>query len=346
MLAVLVAAAVALVASISLTPLLIGFMRRREMGQQIREDGPAGHQSKAGTPTMGGIAIVAAVILGYAAGHLPGTGARGTAAAFLVVLLVAGAGLVGFLDDWIATRRMRNLGLNKRAKTLALVAIAIAFSVGAVVWAKFNTDLSVGGLGILDLPPAVFVVWAVLIILATSNAVNLADGLDGLAAGTALYTFGAYIFIGFWQFRNNDCYGLGPALDVSVVAGALAGACAGFLWWNAAPARIFMGDTGALALGAGLGGLALATNTHLLLPLVGGLFVVISLSVVIQVAAFKMFRKRPFRMAPLHHHFELKGWPETTIIIRFWILGGAMSAAGVAVFYGISLGLCGSSVGT
>jgi phospho-N-acetylmuramoyl-pentapeptide-transferase len=163
--------------------------------------------------------------------------------------------------------------------------------------------------------------------------VNLADGLDGLAAGSAAFAFAAFVFIGFWQFRHPSVYHVGPALDLSLVAAAMAGACSGFLWWNAAPARIFMGDTGSLGIGAALAALALTMNTHLLLPIVGGLFVLVTMSVVIQVAAFRLFRRRVFRMAPLHHHFELMGWPETTVIVRFWILAALCAALGIGIFY-------------
>jgi phospho-N-acetylmuramoyl-pentapeptide-transferase len=177
--------------------------------------------------------------------------------------------------------------------------------------------------------------------------VNLSDGLDGLAAGSAMYGFGAFVFIGFWQFRHQSCYGVGPALDLSLIAAALAGACAGFLWWNAAPAKIFMGDTGSLALGTGLGALALTTNTQLLLPVVGGLFVMITMSVVIQVAVFQTFHRRVFRMAPIHHHFELVGWPETTVIVRFWILASLCTAVAIGLFYAdfLQSGCRGASLG-
>jgi phospho-N-acetylmuramoyl-pentapeptide-transferase len=177
--------------------------------------------------------------------------------------------------------------------------------------------------------------------------VNLSDGLDGLAAGSAMYGFGAFVFIGFWQFRHQGCYGVGPALDLSLIAAALAGACAGFLWWNAAPAKIFMGDTGSLALGSGLGALALTTNTQLLLPVVGGLFVMITMSVVIQVAVFQTFHRRVFRMAPIHHHFELVGWPETTVIVRFWILASLCTAVAIGLFYAdfLQSGCRGASLG-
>ena len=332
MVALLIAGAAALMFAILGTPIVIRTFQSRGIGQQIRDDGPQGHFSKAGTPTMGGVTMVMAMVIGYVASHIY-TGAVFTAAGVLVVLVVVGAGVVGAADDWIKVSRQRSLGLTKSAKTIGLVSVFLVFALLAVYRAKVSTDLSFSRPLGIGLPDLVYVAWAVLILLAISNAVNLSDGLDGLAAGSAMYGFGAFVFIGFWQFRHPDCYTLGPALDLSLIAAALAGACAGFLWWNAAPAKIFMGDTGSLALGTGLGALALTTNTHLLLPVIGGLFVMITMSVVIQVAVFQVFHRRVFRMAPIHHHFELVGWPETTVIVRFWILASLCTAVAIGLFY-------------
>ena len=332
MVALLVALSVALLASIMGTPLLIRMLQERGIGQQIREDGPQGHVTKAGTPTMGGITMVVAAAVGYLASHV-NSGAVFTSAGLLVLLVTVGAAVVGFLDDWVKVSHQRSLGLTKTTKTVGLLVVALAFAVLAVYRAKVRTDLSFTrsiGLGLSD---PVYLIWAVLILYGASNAVNLSDGLDGLAAGCSIFAFAAFVFIGFWQFRHPDCYLVGPALDLSLVAASLTGACAGFLWWNAAPARIFMGDTGSLAIGAALGALALTTNTHLLLPVVGGLFVMVTLSVVVQVAAFRLLGRRVFRMAPIHHHFELLGWPETTVIVRFWVLGGLFAALAVGLFY-------------
>jgi len=334
--ALLVAASVGLIVTLFGTPMLITGLKARGMGQQIREDGPQGHVTKAGTPTMGGIVMVVALVTGYAASHL-GTGAVVTSAGVLVVALTVGAGLVGFADDWIAVTRRRNLGLSKRTKSLGLVAVALAFAVLAVIKAGVRTDVSFAR-SLFEVSDPLYVVWAMVIVIGTANAVNLADGLDGLAAGSSVYSFVAFVAMAFWQFRHPECYGVGPALDLSLVAAAMVGACTGFLWWNAAPAKIFMGDTGALAIGACLGGLALTTNTQLLLVVVGGLFVVITLSVVIQVVAFRTLGRRVFRMAPLHHHFELGGWPETTVIVRFWILSLTFTAVAVGLFYADFLG--------
>ena len=346
MVALLIAGAVSLMAAILGTPILIRSLQARGIGQQIRDDGPQGHFSKAGTPTMGGITMVGAMAAGYAASHLY-TGAVFTAAGVLVVAVTVGAAGVGLLDDWIKISRNRSLGLNKTAKSGALIGVFLVFAVLAVYKAKVNTDLSFARSVDIGLANPLYIVWALLILLAISNAVNLSDGLDGLAAGSAMYGFGAFVFIGFWQFRHPECYGVGPALDLSLIAAALAGSCAGFLWWNAAPAKIFMGDTGSLALGTGMGALALTTNTQLLLPVVGGLFVMITMSVVIQVAVFQVFHRRVFRMAPIHHHFELVGWPETTVIVRFWILASLCTAVAIGLFYAdfLQSGCRGASLG-
>jgi phospho-N-acetylmuramoyl-pentapeptide-transferase len=329
--ALLVAATVGLLTAMLGTPILIRSLQIRGIGQHIREDGPQGHVTKAGTPTMGGVTMILALVFGYAASHI-GTGAVVTSAGVLVILVTVGAGVVGLADDWIKVSRQRSLGLNKTAKTLGLLAVALIFVLLAVYKAKVRTDLSFTR-SVAELSDPVYIIWAVLIILGSTNAVNLSDGLDGLAAGSSIYAFSAFVFVGFWQFRHEPCYSVGPALDLSLVAAALVGACTGFLWWNAAPARIFMGDTGALALGAALAGLSLMTNTHLLLPIAGGLFVMITLSVAIQVLAFRMFGRRVFRMAPIHHHFELIGWPETTVIVRFWILSLMFTAVALGLFY-------------
>ena len=332
MVALLVALGVGLLASMMGTPLLIRAFQERGIGQRIREDGPQGHITKAGTPTMGGITMVGSVTLGYLAGHL-NTGAVFTSAGLLVGLVAAGAAAVGFLDDWIKISRQRSLGLNKTAKVVGLVAVALVFAILAAYKAGARTDLSFTRSIGIGLGAPLWCVFAVIVILASANAVNLTDGLDGLAGGSAIFAFATFVFIGFWQFRHPECYGVGPALDLALVAAASTGTCAGFLWWNAAPARIFMGDTGSLAIGAALGALALTTNTSLLLPVVGGLFVMVTLSVVVQVAAYRIVGRRVFRMAPIHHHFELLGWPETTVIVRFWIIAGLFGALAVGLFY-------------
>jgi phospho-N-acetylmuramoyl-pentapeptide-transferase len=344
MVAVFLAGGIALLVALIGTPLLIGWLHARGIGQQIREEGPQGHISKAGTPTMGGMMIVGAGALGYLVAHLrPGTYySRG---GLLVMMAIVGTGAVGLLDDYLKVSRQQSLGLNKRGKIIGQLVIAVAFAWLALHWAHAKTDLSFTRFDstTIDLHDVGWIVFAVFVILAMSNAVNLTDGLDGLAAGSSAFAFAAFVVIGFWQFRHSSVYSVPQALDLALVSSAMVGACAGFLWWNAAPARIFMGDTGSLGIGAGLAALALLTNTHLLLPVIGGLFVLETVSVVVQVVSFRVFHRRIFRMAPVHHHFELLGWPETTVIIRFWILAGLCTALALAVFYAdsISAGITG-----
>jgi phospho-N-acetylmuramoyl-pentapeptide-transferase len=338
----LFAAGVSLMVSLLGTKILIDVLTVRRIGQPIREDGPQGHTTKAGTPTMGGAAIVIGAVVGYVASDLSNSRII-TRSGLLVMLAVVGAGLVGLLDDWIKITRERNLGLTSRTKFLGLLAVATTFALLAVNHAPVSTDLSFTRAGALvDLGELGWSIWAVLLIVATTNAVNLTDGLDGLAGGASVLAFSAFIVIGFWGFRHPFNYGVPHALDLAVVAACMTGACVGFLWWNAAPAQIFMGDTGALAIGAGLAALALMNNTQLLLGVVGALFVVETLSVMIQVACFQLFGRRPFRMAPVHHHFELRGWPETTVIIRFWILSGMCTAVGLGLYYADFIGLPGA----
>ena len=347
MIALLVAGAVSLLVSLVGTPVLIRWLQANGIGQQIREDGPHGHVTKAGTPTMGGLMIVAGAFCGYAVAHIRGRTVF-TRGGILVMLIIVGAGLVGLVDDWIKVRRQRSLGLNKRAKAGGQLIVALAFAYLALNWANVTTELGftrfdVTGIDLanLGLGSWGWAVWAVLVIIGTSNAVNLTDGLDGLAAGSSAFAFSALALVGFWQFRHFDVYLVPQALDLALVAIAMVGGCTGFLWWNAAPAKIFMGDTGSLAIGAGIAALGLIMKIDLLIPMVGGLFVLETLSVIVQVVAFRFFSRRMFRMAPLHHHFELLGWPETTVIIRFWILAALCTAFSVGVFYAdfLSLGV-------
>jgi len=317
------------------TPVLIRWLIKNNIGQQIREDGPQVHIAKAGTPTTGGIGIVAAVIIGYLAAHaIPGV--HFSRSGVLIMLAIVGAASVGFADDWIKVRHRRSLGLNKRAKFGAQIGLGLLFSLLAVYWAHASTTLSFTRYDLpgLHMGTALWVVWATAIIAAAANAVNLTDGLDGLAAGSSTFCFACLAIIGYWQYRHFAIYRVPDALDLALAAVALAGACLGFLWWNAAPAKIFMGDTGSLSIGSGLAALCLLMNLDLLLVVIGGLFVIETLSVVIQVISFRVFHQRVFRMAPLHHHFELLGWPETTVIIRFWILAGLFAALGLGIFYG------------
>jgi phospho-N-acetylmuramoyl-pentapeptide-transferase len=333
--ALMTAGGIALWVAVLSTPILIRWLVRHNIGQQIREDGPQVHIAKAGTPTMGGIGIVAAVIIGYLVAHLvPGVDFSRSGA--LVVMAIVGAAAIGLADDWIKVRNRRSLGFNKRAKFGAQIGLGLLFALLSVYWAHSSTALSFtryDSIG-LNLGTGVWVVWATLIIVGSANAVNLTDGLDGLAAGSSTFCFACLAIIGYWQYRHFGIYRVPDALDLAVAGVALAGACLGFLWWNAAPAKIFMGDTGSLAIGSGLAALCLLMNLDLLLVVIGGLFVIETLSVVIQIISFRVFHRRVLRMAPLHHHFELLGWPETTVIIRFWILAGLFAALGLGIFYG------------
>jgi len=335
MLSLMKSGGVAFLIALLVTPLWIRYVRERSMGQRIREDGPASHHVKAGTPTMGGVVIVVATVVGYAFGHL-GSALTFTRSGLLVIAAIVASGLLGFADDLIGIRNARNLGLNKRGKIAGQFLIAIGFALAALYWVHTSTHLSFTRVSLpgWQLFAGGWFAMAVFVIIATSNAVNLTDGLDGLAAGSGSFCFGVLSTIGYWQYRHFHIYHLHASLDLGLVAVALVGALLGFLWWNAAPARIYMGDTGSLAIGTGLGALCLLMNLDLLLPIIGGLFVAETLSVILQVFSFRVFGRRIFKMAPFHHHFELKGWPEITVIIRFWILAGLLASLGLGIFYG------------
>ncbi|QVQ53134.1 phospho-N-acetylmuramoyl-pentapeptide-transferase [Spiractinospora alimapuensis] len=342
---ILVAAGVSLLISLFGTPLLIRILRRRGYGQHIREEGPEAHHDKRGTPTMGGITIIIGAVVGYLAAHAVSLTVP-TVSGLLVMGLFVGLGFVGFLDDFIKIFMQRSLGLRSSAKMLGQIVVGVAFAIGATQFPNHH-DYTPGSTHLSFLrdfgPPlmvGVFVIWALLLIVGTSNAVNLTDGLDGLAAGATVLSLVAYVIIGNWQLRQScvevlspNCYTVRDPLDLAVVAAAGLGGCIGFLWYNAPPAKIFMGDTGSLALGGLLVGLAITTRTQLLLVILGGLFVLITLSVMVQVGTFRLTGKRILRMAPLQHHFELKGWAETTIVIRFWIIQGLFVGVGVGLFY-------------
>ncbi|AYJ49994.1 phospho-N-acetylmuramoyl-pentapeptide-transferase [Rhodococcus sp. P1Y] len=347
---ILFAGGIALAVAILLTPVLIKTFSKQGFGQEIRVEGPASHQSKRGTPTMGGVAILAGLWAGYWGSHLIGIGydADGPSASALLVLgLTTVLGVVGFLDDFIKIRKQRNLGLNKTAKLVGQLFAAVLFGILALQFKGPNgltpasQQLSyVRDIATVSLGPLVFIVWCYFLVTAWSNAVNLTDGLDGLAAGSMTLVLGAYTVITFWQYRQAcstnpgpGCYDVRDPLDLALICASAAGACIGFLWWNAAPAKIFMGDTGSLALGGLIAGLSIVTRTELIMVVIAALFVAEAASVVIQVAVFRSSRRRVFRMAPFHHHFELAGWAETTVIIRFWLLAAIASAVGLALFY-------------
>jgi len=347
---ILLSGALSMVIAMLGTRLAITVLRKRKLGQQVRSDGPQAHLSKSGTPTMGGVVIIVASLIGYVAGHLF-TGDGITASGVLVLFLMTGLGLVGFIDDFIKLFMRRSLGLRSGAKLVGQAVVGAVFAILAVRLPD-SYDLTPASMhlsGLTDfgvsIGPVLFVVWVIVMVTGTSNAVNLTDGLDGLASGAAIMVLAAYVIIGDLQYRNDcttvlsfGCYGVRDPLDAAVVAAAVAGACFGFLWWNAPPAKIFMGDTGSLALGGALAGLAIVTRTELLLLLLlGGLFVIITLSVVIQVGSYKLTRKRVFKMAPLQHHFELAGWAETTIVVRFWLIAGTFVALGLWIFYRVGV---------
>ena len=342
---ILIAAAVSLFVALLCTPLAIRILRRQGYGQLIREEGPAAHATKRGTPTMGGTVIIIASLAGYLAGHLA-TFQRPTVSGLLVLALMSGLGFVGFVDDFIKIYKQRSLGLRSGAKFTGQVVVGVVFAL-LVLRFPDGYDLTpadahisflrdVGG----TVGPVFFVIWVVLMTAGAANAVNLTDGLDGLATGSTGLVLAAYVLIGIWQERNDctnflapHCYDVRDPLDLAVVAASVLGACFGFLWWNAPPAKIFMGDTGSLALGGVLVGLAVCTRTQLLLAILGGLFVIITMSVAIQVGSFKLTGRRVFRMAPLQHHFELLGWAETTVVVRFWLISGLFIALGLGIFY-------------
>jgi phospho-N-acetylmuramoyl-pentapeptide-transferase len=345
---ILISGAVALFFALFGTPVLIKLLAKRGYGQIIRDDGPSSHHTKRGTPTMGGLIIIFAAIAGYLFSHGI-TQTAMTASALLVIALIVGLGFVGFLDDWLKVSREKSLGLKGRYKILGQVVIASTFGFFGIRFADssgltpISLNLSVVRDTSIVLGGVVVVIWIALMVTATSNGVNLTDGLDGLATGASVMTFLAFILIGVWEFGqscaiaidpSSGCYAVRDPLDLAVLAAALAGACTGFLWWNASPAKIFMGDTGSLALGGALAGLACTLRVQLLLIPLGGLFVIITMSVIIQTLYFKATGgKRIFRMAPLHHHFELKGWGEVTIVLRFWIIAGLCVALGLGLFY-------------
>ncbi len=362
---ILIAAVVGLVVAIMLTPFLIKLFSRAGFGQEIREDGPQTHLTKRGTPTMGGTAIIIAMWVGYLAAVLVNlitddrrTGP--TASGWLLLYLTTGLSVVGFLDDFIKIRKKRNLGLNKRMKLIGQTFVAVTFGIGVLLFENpldrtpasahlsYTHDLEFITFGAIG-----FVIFAVLLIAAWSNAVNFTDGLDGLAAGSSVMVLGSYVAISFFQDRNDcsvkglsaaalqGCYQVRDPLDIGILAAAALGGCVGFLWWNAHPARIIMGDTGSLGLGGLIAGLSILTRTEMLLIVIAGLFVIEMVSVVIQIAVFKVRKVRVFKMAPFHHHFELAGWAETTVLVRFWLIAAIAAALGLGLFYADWLSLTG-----
>jgi phospho-N-acetylmuramoyl-pentapeptide-transferase len=349
---ILFGGAVSMVLTLIGTRWAITLLARRGYGQEIRDDGPTSHHTKRGTPTMGGTVFIVATIIGYFAAKLF-TMTEPTASALLVLFLFAGMGAVGFLDDFIKIFRQRSLGLRSKAKLAGQTLVAVIFAVLALQFPDERGQKPaspfisfIRDIGWLQLLPLLVVIWILLLIAGMSNGVNLADGLDGLATGASMMVFGAYTLICIWQFNQScatapgsKCYEVRDPHDLAVVAAALTGALFGFLWWNASPAKIFMGDTGSLSLGGALAGMAVMTRTELLVLMLGGLFVIITASVILQVGYFKITKratgvgKRIFRMAPLQHHFEMLGWEQVNVVIRFWIIQGLCVVIGLGLFY-------------
>ena len=319
MLSILLAGGVALTVTLLGTPLFIRFLVAKQYGQFIRQDGPTSHQIKRGTPTMGGVMIILGTVLGYAFGN--GVTGRPPDVSGLLLLF-----LIGITFAVLALRFRNN---QNRAPASTRISVL----------RDSGLDLAFAGtaLGLV-----LFIAWANFLITAWSNAVNLTDGLDGLATGASMFAFGAYTVITMWQSNQScvgvlsaapGCYNVRDPRDLAIACAALVGACFGFLWWNTSPARIFMGDTGSLALGGAFAGLSILTHTEVLAVLLGGLFVIEVTSDVIQIGFFKATRRRIFRMAPLHHHFELEGWKEVTVVVRFWIIQALLMCAGLGLFY-------------
>ncbi len=309
-------AATAFLIALALGPLLIPALRRLKFGQSIREEGPRSHQAKAGTPTMGGLLILAAFVIPVL------VFAGRSAEVWLALFVTLGHGLIGFLDDYIKVVLKRNLGLRAREKILGQIIMAIALAYIATTYFGRGTDLWIPFLGAnIDFGPLYYIL-IFLVLLGTTNAVNLTDGLDGLAAGTTTIAAAAYAVIALAFDKQS----------LAVFCLALAGATLGFLRYNAHPAKVFMGDTGSLALGGALAAVAVLTKTELLLVVIGGVFVLEALSVIIQVISFKTTGKRVFRMSPIHHHFELGGWPETKVVAVFWLAGAVFAVLSLIIF--------------
>lgn len=360
MLSILISSAVAFLVVILGTPVFIRFLAANQYGQFIRQDGPTSHLTKRGTPTMGGMMILIGTVLGYVAANLV-AGRTPGASGLLLLFLMLGMGAVGFVDDFAKIRQQQSLGLTEWQKIVGQGLIGIIFAVLALyvrsdhgrtpasTYISFVRESSIN----LAFAGAVvglvlFVIWANFLITAWSNAVNVTDGLDGLAAGASMIAFGAYTIITIWQSNHScmgvlgaeaGCYSVRDPRDLAIIAAAITGAVIAFLWWNANPAQIFMGDTGSLALGAAFAGLSILTHTEFLALLIGGLYLVEVGSVSLQMLGYKATKKsksgpkRLFRMAPLHHHFELGGWQEVTVVIRFWMIELMFAALALGIFY-------------
>lgn len=358
MLAIIISVLVSMTICIVGTPHLIKFLQKNELGQFIRQDGPKEHLVKRGTPTMGGIMIIGSTVMGFSVASLfVFITIRRTPqpSGVLILFLFIFAGIMGFLDDFTKVHKKQNLGLKIYQKLIIQTLIGVIFAIASLSFPNskgitpastkillidnFGFSLDFGG---KTLSIILFVIWVNMLVTAWTNAVNLTDGQDGLATGTSLFAFGGYMIVAFWMTTHNcslanadlaRCYTVRDPYDLTIFAAAIVGACFGFLWWNASPAKIFMGDTGSLALGSAFAGLSIYTNTEFLAIIIGGVFFIEIISDVIQIGVFKVKHKRVFKMAPIHHHFELLGWSETTTTIRFWLLQAIFTVIGITLFY-------------
>ena len=329
MVPVLIAGLIAMVAAVVIGPKFIEVLRTRNLGQQIRAEGPAAHVVKQGTPTMGGLLILASAVVPFLALS------QYTAQGLTVLFIMLGCAAIGFTDDYLKLRRRRSLGLPGRWKMVLLVLVTIGAALLLQDTAGFTTSVYVPLAGWTLHLSVFYYVLLFLVIGGTVNGANLTDGIDGLAAGTAMIILLTFLAIaGIAWLRSgtpgsrSDVY-----LDIATLAAALIGGTIGFLWYNAFPAEVFMGDTGSMALGGAIAGFAVVTGTVVLLPLIAGIFVIEVLSLIIQVVSFKRTGRRVFLMAPIHHHFEMKAWSETKMMVRFWIVGAIFCASGFALFY-------------
>ncbi len=326
---VLAAGVLAMVLAIALGPAFIAFLRRNAFGQQIREEGPAGHMTKQGTPTMGGVLLLSCSLLAFV------IFSKHTAPALTVAGVTVACAAIGFVDDYFKLVHRRSLGLSGRWKLLLLAVVTAAL--GYMAHREgLSTDVYVPLIDFrLSLGP-VYYLFLFVVVAGATNAVNLTDGLDGLAAGTmtiAMLTYTAMMVVAFLASGGLTAEGDASRLDLGILAAALVGGCVGFLWYNAYPADVFMGDTGSFGLGGALAAVAVFTKTEFLLVLIGGVFVLEALSVLIQVVWFRSTGKRVFLMAPIHHHFEMLEWTENKIIVRFWIMASICGASGFVLYY-------------
>ena len=356
LIALIIGILVSLLVTIAGTPMLIHLVHRLHYGQYIRQDGPKSHLVKRGTPTMGGVAIVLAIVLGWGASALyryVRSGAVPSLSAMLVLFAMLSMGLLGFIDDFAKVRKKQNLGLSVHAKFIGQFIFATIYAVLAlIIPTKSGFPSAQAGMSFIEKPffdfrfaggvvaAIIFVIWVNFLMTAWTNAVNLTDGLDGLASGSSMIAFAGYAIIAFWESyhikggtHEGFSYAVSDPLDLTIIACCAAVACFGFLWYNSNPATIFMGDTGSLALGGLFAALSIATHTEFLAIIIGGLYAIEVMSDIIQVTSFKLTHKRVFKMAPIHHHFELLGWSESKVVVRFWMIEFLFMIVGLMMFY-------------